>query len=270
MTTVQSSRLFVDGIAWWSPGIPDWATASTIMAGRAVSLPVRRDRPAPALLPPAERRRAPDTVILAIEVAAQACAAAGLEPAALRAVFATTHGDLAITDYLCDILWREPLYTSPTKFHNSVHNAAAGYWCIATGCHAPYSTVSAAEFSCATGLLEAITLVAADATPVLFVAYDAGAHGPLATCVTSRGLLGVGFVLSPRRTADSVAEITWQVRAGVAADVTAPASGIAAFVGENAMAPCLPLFEALAARGGRITLALESTCLLELALSEPA
>ena len=40
-------------------------------------------RPAPALLAPTERRRAPDTVAVALEVAARACAAAGRAPSEL-------------------------------------------------------------------------------------------------------------------------------------------------------------------------------------------
>ncbi len=267
MTAVESPRAFVDGIAWWSGGLPDWDSAAAVIAGGAMPAFEPRTRPAPSLLPPAERRRAPDAVAVAIEVASRACAAAGREPAALPGVFATAHGDLAITDYLCDILLREPLHTSPTKFHNSVHNAPAGYWCIASGCHAPYTTVSAAEFSCATGLHEALTQVAADRAPVLYVAYDTEARGALATSVTSRGLLGAGLVLSPERSARTVAEIGWRVRPGAASEVTAANSGVEALVGDNAMAPCLPLFEAIARRAGTVVLALSASCLLELRLT---
>ena len=40
-------------------------------------------------------------------------------------MFTSTHGDLAITDYMCQTLATAPSEISPTKFHNSVHNAAA-------------------------------------------------------------------------------------------------------------------------------------------------
>ncbi len=270
MTAVESPRAFIDGIAWWSSGLPDWAAAAAVIAGGAAPAIDPRTRPAPSLLPPAERRRAPDAVAVAIEVASRACAAAGVPPAALPGVFATAHGELAITDYLCDILLREPLHTSPTKFHNSVHNAPAGYWCIASGCHAPYTTVSAAGFSCATGLLEALTQVAADSAPVLYVAYDTEARGALATSVTSRGLLGAGLVLSPVQSARSIAEIGWRVRAGDASQLTVADSGISALAGENAMAPCLPLFEAVARRAGTVVMALTPSCLLELRLAATA
>ena len=77
------------------------------------------------------------------EVAAQACAMAARDAAALPCVFASTHGDLAITDYMCATLAGAPRELSPTKFHNSVHNAPAGYWTIATHCHAASNAVCA-------------------------------------------------------------------------------------------------------------------------------
>ena len=58
-------------------------------------------------------------------------------------MFASTYGDLAITDYMCSTLAKAPMTLSPTRFHNSVHNAAAGYWSIATACRQPYCALGA-------------------------------------------------------------------------------------------------------------------------------
>jgi hypothetical protein len=266
----DSRRAFVDGIALWSPRLPGWEVARAVLMGHAEPATDSARRPSPALLPPAERRRAPDAVTLAIEVAAAACESAGAAPSTLASVFATSHGDLAITDYLCSILVTAPLHTSPTRFHNSVHNAAAGYWCIASDCHAPYTTVSVAGFTCAAGLLEALVQVAADARPVLFVAYDTGACGPLAKVVTSRGLLGVALVLAPERSERTIVGISWSVRHGNAAEAIAPRPAYVNLVGDNAMAPSLPLFEALARRAGTVTLALGPGALLELDVNSAA
>lgn len=255
MSTV-AGNVFVDGVGFWSPRLPGWDVASAVFAGRSAP-PVGESarRPAPLLLPAAERRRAPDTVALAVEVASRACAAAGAAPGELASVFATVHGDLAITDYLCATLLDAPLHTSPTRFHNSVHNAAAGYWCIATGCHAPYMTISAAEHSFGAGLLEALTQVESQQRPTLFVAYDAAAVGTLATLVSSRGMLATGLVLSPRRGHSTVAEAGWSIAGGGPLNVTQALPRNLEFVAGNAMAPSLPLLEALAAGGGPVTLA---------------
>jgi len=261
-----STCVFVDGVAFWSPRLPGWDVASAVLAGAIAAPPGEAHRPAPALLPAAERRRAPDTVALAIEVASRACAAAALAPGELASVFATTHGDLAITDYLCAILLDSPLHTSPTRFHNSVHNAAAGYWCIATGCHAPYTTVSAAEHSFAAGLLEALVQVASQRRPALFVAYDTAASGPLSTLVSSSGLLGVGLVLSPERGLGTVAEVRWSAESRDPARITEALPQNVPLVAGNAIAACLPFFEALAGRPGPVTLAAGPRLALQLVI----
>lgn len=245
----------IDGVAFWSPRLPGWDVASPVLAGTAEAPAGTVRRPAPALLPPTERRRAPDTVALAIEVAARACEAAAIQPTELASVFATTHGDLAITDYLCANLLESPLHTSPTRFHNSVHNAAAGYWCIAVDCHAPYTTVSVAGYSFGAGLLEALAQLASRAKPVLFVAYDAEAAGPLASLVSSSGLVGVALVLAPRRGSPTVAELHWSLGRECPPKVTEASPRNASLVAGNAMAAALPLFEALARHSGLVTMA---------------
>lgn len=263
MSAVSWQTVFVEGISLWASRLPGWDIASAVLAGAAEPPPAALRRPMPEMLPPAERRRAPDSVALAIEVAARACAAAALEPAHLPSVFATTHADLVITDYLCEMLVKTPLLTSPTKFHNSVHNAAAGYWCIATGCHAPYMTVSVFDHSYSVGLLEAFMQVASDGSPVLYVAYDIEACGPLTSVAVSRGLLGTGLVLAPARSAQSVAELSWSIRPGTRDGATRAGPGNAGLVEGNAMASCLPLLEVLARGAGAVTLALGPDLLLD-------
>ncbi|MEX1994571.1 MAG: beta-ketoacyl synthase chain length factor [Steroidobacteraceae bacterium] len=266
----MQQETFVDGISFWAQRLPGWEIAGAVLAGRADPPVVAGRRPSPELLPPAERRRAPDSVALAMEVAAGACAAAAVDPAGLASVFATTHADLAITDYLCETLVRAPLHTSPTRFHNSVHNAAAGYWCIATGCHAPYTTLSVHEYSFAAGLFETLLQVASDGRPVLYVAFDIEACGPLAPITVSHGLLGAGLVLSPVRTATSRARLSWSTRPGGGAQSTAARSANTELIGGNAMAACLPFYEALAAGGGPVTLALGPDLLLDVVLDSCA
>ena len=267
--TAPRTAAFIDGIAFWSPRLPGWDVASAVLAGRAMAPVQAARRPAPELLPPTERRRAPDTVALAIEVAARACDAAAAAPAALASVFATTHADLAITDYLCSNLLGAPQLTSPTQFHNSVHNAAAGYWCIATGSHAPYTTVSVAEHTFGAGLVEALTQLSATARPVLFVAYDAQASGTLASLVTSSGLLGTALVLSPGRGPSTAVSIEWSIACENPPRLTPPEDEHAQFVAGNAMAPCLPLFEGLARRSGEVALGAGPRLALRIAIRGP-
>src|SRR6478736_7397664 len=167
----RSGTLYIEGIAFWAPTLPGWAAARAAFRGEAEPLATPAKRPAPEILAPAERRRAPDTVALALEVAAAAVRESGLDAATLPSIFTSAHGDLAVNDYMCTTLASQPTLISPTKFHNSVHNAAAGYWTIATGCHEASSALSAFDARFAAGLLEAATQCAADDRPVLLVAF---------------------------------------------------------------------------------------------------
>jgi len=197
----------VDGIGWRSPGLADWDAARALLRDGGAPALIGASGASPALLPPNERRRAPDTVLLACDVAGQACAMAASGPAQLPCVFASMHGDLAITEHLCMTLAANPLELSPTKFHNSVLNAAAGYWTVATQCHAASNALSASGASFAAGLFEAAAEAHANGTSTLFAAYDAGARGALAETMRAEASHGVAFVLSPERGARTVAAL---------------------------------------------------------------
>jgi hypothetical protein len=245
----QPWDLYVEGIGLWAPRLPGWSAARAILRGEADPPAVPASRPSPALLPQNERRRAPNTVAIALEVASSACAEAGCAPAEVGSVFASTYGDLAVSDAMCSQLARNPLETSPTKFHHSVHNAAAGYWAIATGCLEPYTAVAALRHSFGAGLLAAV-VQALERARVLFVAYDIEGPGPIGTMAKSQGMLGGALLLAPERTDRSRAHLALRVEevpAGAAeATGSAAREANAALVAGNAMADCLVLFEALA------------------------
>ena len=255
---------FIDGVAFWSPALPGWGAARAAFRGEATPAAPTLRRPAPEMLAPAERRRATDSVCLALEVAAHAVAQSGLDAAQLLSVFTSAHGDLGVTDYVCSTLVNTPLLLSPTKFHNSVHNAASGYWSMATGCLQASTAVSAFEHSFAAGLLEALVQCSAEARPVLLVGCDIEACGPLAGTTASRGLLGVALVLVPERSARSSARLDAALVLGTSASVplrTAPARAHSG----NAMADALPLFEALAlAQGAALRMPLTAQMSLQL------
>lgn len=251
--------LHVSGIGFWAAGLPDWPAARAAFRGEQTVTAHESQRPAPTLLPPAERRRVPDSVALALEVATQAVRQSGLPASQLPTVFASTHGDLAITDDICAALVAQPQLLSPTKFHNSVHNAAAGYWTIGTQCRAASSALAAFERTFAAGFVEAASLAAADHRAVMLAAYDVDARGALASVTASRGLLAYALVFSPMADPSALATIEWRLTAkGAPASVAN--SRAAHDLQHNAAAPALPLFEALAAAGTHhVRLPLDST-----------
>ncbi len=234
------------GIAGWATGMPNWAALRAVARGESAPHEDAPRRPAPDLLAANERRRAPDTVLLALEVAKAACIDANADPASLPSVFASMHGDLTITDYMCQTLATAPREVSPTKFHNSVHNAAAGYWTIGVGCRAAATAISAYEATFAQGLLEAAMQLADGAPQVLLVAYDGPSAGPLASISPSSALFGIALVLAldDAATADSHIRVTATLQPEAAPVQTG--GHLLTHLGANAMAPALVLLEALA------------------------
>lgn len=259
-----ANAFFVEGIAFWAPTLPGWPVARAAFRGEGSPADPPAKRPAPELLHAAERRRAPDTVALALDVAAAAVHESGHAPGSLPSVFTSAHGDLAVNDYMCRTLASTPTLISPTKFHNSVHNAAAGYWTIGTGCMEASSALSAFESSFAAGLLEAATQCATDGDAVLLVAFDVQAVGALSTVTKSDGLLATALVLAPERGPRTRAGFELTLESGPA-DAVALRSTAALALAGNAMADALPLFEALAgATQATLTMPLSASLALRL------
>ncbi|RNF83930.1 beta-ketoacyl synthase chain length factor [Montanilutibacter psychrotolerans] len=232
---------WIEGIGLWTHGLPSWADAQAYARGGTLPTDAAT-RPSPQLLAPNERRRAPETVAVALEVALAACTQAGRDPATLPSVFTSVHGDLTITDYICTTLADAPQSVSPTRFHNSVHNAAAGYWTIGAGCMHPTTAISAFDASYAQGLIEAMVQLASGSEAVLLVGYDGSSAGPLAAVSSSLGLLGTGLVLSSTPRTDAMTlSITL-----VDGDADDGDGAIARLAAGNAMAAMLPLFDAIA------------------------
>ena len=264
---IPDNAAYIEGVGIWSEKLPGWDEACRILRDEIAAPHEASRRPSPQLLPANERRRAPDTVAIALEVASKACAHAQRDPSTLPSVFASTHGELAITDYMCETLATTPDLISPIRFHNSVHNAAAGYWAIATGSMRPYTALSASQFSFGNGLLEALVQVKSDNLNLLYVAYDIAAQGPLATMVSSTGRFGCALVLNALPSANAKYVLRWKLRDRESVAETRASTKHASLVDGNAMAPALPLFEAIARSTDRITCEIGPKMCLELELA---
>ncbi len=168
------------GIGAIGPGLADWSQTREILSGRVAYQEGPAPAPAPAMLPANERRRSTPATRIALEAARQATAGLDIDVAGLGSVFASSDGDMDLIDRLCTDIYGNRVPVSPTAFHNSVHNAVAGYWSIAHGCRQGSTSLAAWDGSLAAGLLEAATQLACTERPVLLVAYDVPATGALA------------------------------------------------------------------------------------------
>lgn len=199
--------VWIDGIGCLAPGLPVWPAAAEVLAGRAAFESAPTVLPPPALLPPAERRRASRLVKAALGVGLEAVNHAGADAATLATVFASSSGDGHNCHAICETLASEDRAVSPTRFHNSVHNAAAGYWGIATGAMAPSQVLCAYDAGFAAGLLEASVQVVTAGTPILLVCYDAEYPEPIFAKRPVPDAGGVALLLAPTRGPRSLATI---------------------------------------------------------------
>jgi hypothetical protein len=257
---MSALRVYVEGVGLWSPQLADFAALQSLLAGTTPAPPPAR--PAAAMLPPNERRRAPESVLLAIEVAGQAVAMSGRDAATLACVFASSHGDQPITDYMCATLAQAPAELSPIRFHNSVHNAPVGYWTIATGCHAPSTAVAAQRASFGAGLLEAVSQVLAEQRAVLLVCSDTAGSGPLGEVTHCRQPFGCALVLTPELGSATLARLDLQLTSG--RPDTALDEPLAGWRDGNPSAGGLPLLALLTRTEGRCQLAATATLGLQI------
>jgi hypothetical protein len=198
---------YVSGLGVLGPGLANWPEAAAVLSGRQPYRPAAAVLPMPEMLPAAERRRIGRVVKLALAVALEATSQAGDDPAELASVFSSSGGDGHNCHELCQALSLAGREISPTRFANSVHNAAAGYWSIGTGAMAESNVLCAFDASFTAGLLEALTQVAVDRVPVLLVAYDSEYPQPLHAKRPIPDAFGVALVLSPQRRASSLARM---------------------------------------------------------------
>lgn len=187
----------IAGIGLLAPGFPGWAASRAVLAGAEPFRPAAVPDPEAALLPPNERRRSSDCVRWAVQVAQEALAQSGLDPRDVPTVFTSSGGEMGVLDKLCRTLATPERVISPTLFHQSVHNTAAGYWGIATACQQSSTALSCYDDSFAAGLLEAVTFVCVEERPVLLVAYDLAVPFPLNEARPIGAGFAVAFVMGP-------------------------------------------------------------------------
>ncbi|HSB95254.1 MAG TPA: beta-ketoacyl synthase chain length factor [Spongiibacteraceae bacterium] len=247
-TTVPTTLLgaWIEGVGLLGPGLASWQQLSQIVRGIEPYCAARTLLPAPTLLPPAERRRAVALVKLTLATGLEAVAHAGRDAATLPSIFTSSSGDGQNIHAICETLASSEREISPTRFHNSVHNAAAGYWSIATGATAPSTALCAYDGSFGAGLLEALVWIATEKTPVLLLAYDVDYPAPLHALRPIADAFCTALVLAPERSTNTLGYIDAQLTQAAPTSATLPE--LEQLRANIPAARCLPLLELLAAR----------------------
>jgi len=241
-------ELWIEGVGIYAPGLVGWEQAAPVLAGQQPYAPVEPPKLSPALLPADVRRRTTGHIRLAVEVAGEAVHHAQADPAALWSVFATSEGDGAITHNICEEVAKALPEVSPTRFHNSVTNAPAGYWCMAVQSQAPSTSLSGFDVSFGAGLIEAGVQVGAERCSVLLVAHDAPFPEPLHSVRPMSSIFGAALVLAPARSARSLARLVVAIEPTLHTLSRMSDAGLDGLRTGNPAARSLPLLAALARR----------------------
>ncbi|HEY8379351.1 MAG TPA: beta-ketoacyl synthase chain length factor [Nannocystis sp.] len=244
-------------IGLWAPGYPDLSA----WRGRPADCPQDQGAiPRAELLPPMMRRRTSLLTRMVAEVVVQATRdwpglareRPALDLARIPLVYGSVYGEIRTTvDLLAALLVPgEPL--SPTKFHNSVHNTAAGYISIATGNRVGDSVLAAGRSTPAMALLEGVTLVHTRGGDAIVVVAEEPLPEPLAAG-RRYGPFAVAFAISAPDCSDSYARRCRLVR-GSSADGPA-LRPLPAWLADSPCAAALLAADALAEpAAGRVAL----------------
>lgn len=245
-------RVQVAGIGLTAPGLQGWHSAIPVLTGQSSCVASPLTLSAPSVCPPNERRRMTPVIRIALHAALEAV---GERAGDIPTVFASSQGDLQVIDNLCAALAEPHRPVSPTQFHNSVHNAPAGYWHLGRGSHAASTSLSAGEASFAAGLMEAMAMVHAEASPVLLVAYDGATPERLRPLCPVDQPFACALLLLPE-SADGLPRLEMAaIAAEPASGLAAVDQGLEALRLANPSARALPLLRALATgQGGLIHL----------------
>jgi hypothetical protein len=183
---------------------------------------------------------------LALTVGQEAFVQAGCDTKTAATVFTSSGGDNDNVHAINGILATAPREVSPTRFHNSVHNAAAGYWCIAAGSHEPSTSLCAHDASFAAGLLESATQVSVDHSVVALIAYDHPYPEPLHALRQITAPFGMAMILTPKQSDKTLAILDVDFVAGNAEETILQDATLEAVRRSIPAARGLPLLSALA------------------------
>jgi hypothetical protein len=234
-------RVAVHAVGLLGPGLAGWPAGAAVLAGRVRLMAARTVVPMPPQLPAAERRRAGRVLRIAVAVAGEA---AGDAAGALATVFTSSGGDGDNCHQLCAALATAQREISPTRFMNSVHNAASGYWSIAARSPRPATALCAHDGSFAAGLLEAAAQVGTTDEPVLLVAYDADYPEPLRSVRPIPDCFATALLLAPASGGEGLARLEIRLTQAPATALADPQ--LETLRGAIPAARSLPLLAALA------------------------
>ena len=167
------TAVFVTGTGLWAPGFRDAAGWARGTPDPAVTTPPAE------LVPAALRRRASALSRMVAEAALAAAVEGGADLARVSMVLGSAFGEIVAAVEMIGSFRTGEGMPSPTRFHNSVHNAPVAYASMATGNQGLATAVAAGDETAGMALQEAIGVLAERGGEVLLVLADEAVPAPL-------------------------------------------------------------------------------------------
>ncbi len=165
---MRGVSILATGVACGDPTLADRSSWNAVRVPG--ELPVRHEPPIDEFVPRNTRRRISRLIAMALYATRDA---GGLDaPQAAPLLFASANGEINTIGAILRSLLSEAPSVSPTSFHNSVHNAAPGYWSILARRFAATSTISQGSLSFEFALLDAWARLASGEDDVLVCGGD--------------------------------------------------------------------------------------------------
>ncbi|MDG6774332.1 beta-ketoacyl synthase chain length factor [Thiomicrorhabdus sp. ZW0627] len=234
---------YIESIGLQAPGLESWQASQEVLQDKQPYQSEPLSKYSPKFLPANERRRTTDTIKLALRTAEEAVENYSEEQISqMPTLFACVDGDTTISAKMVEAVMEEEPMISPIHFHNSVHNAPAGYWMIGQHNQQAASAISAGDYQIANTLIEAITQLSNAHPKVLLVIYDLPINPEIKKHSPEVQAFACALVLSLQPTADSIAEIELTL-----SDKIYKIDPVEAFP-ENKAAEFLPVLKSIAKR----------------------
>lgn len=199
-------KAYIEHIGLQAPGLEGWEASQAILKGEEPYAFAPLSKYSPQFLPANERRRTTSTIKLALRTAEETVSDYTPDAiAAMPTLFACVDGDTEISAKMTSAILQDQPMVSPIHFHNSVHNAPAGYWMIGQQNHQAATAISAGEYQIANSFIEALTQLSDKHPKVLLVVYDLPIDPIIESHQPKRQAFAFGLVLSRHATENSQA-----------------------------------------------------------------
>ena len=206
---------YIESIGLQAPGLEGWQSSLPILQGQTSYESVPLSKYSPQFLPANERRRTTSTIKLALRTAAETVQNySAADIASMPTLFCCVDGDTEVSAKMTHATLQDDPMISPIHFHNSVHNAPAGYWMIGQGNQQAASAISAGQYQIGNSLVEAMTQLDDTQSKVLLVMYDLPIDPIIESFQPDMHPFGFGLVLTFHKSKESIAQLDLSLNPG--------------------------------------------------------